>query len=80
MMLGLVLISMLVGGVAAVSSFVMSGSAVLSLVVFMSAGSLSVFVLAAVIFLIEFLGRKLVTLGGRPVSAWTTHDAANHKA
>ena len=80
MMLGLVLISMFVGGVAAVSSFLTSGSFMLALVVFMSAGSLSVFVFAAIIFLVDFLGRQLFAGRGRPVSAWAAQDAANHKA
>ena len=80
MMLSLVLISMLVGGTAAIFSLVSSGSIVLALVVFMSAGSLAVFVLAAVIFLIDYLGRRIANVSGRPMGAWSPHNAADHKA
>ncbi len=79
MMLGLVLISMFVGGIAAVLSLLTSGSFVLALVVFMSAGSLTVFVLAAIIFLVDYLGRKLVSVTGRSMGAWTAQSTANQK-
>lgn len=79
MMLGIVLISMLVGGTAAISALWTSGSVMLSLVVFMSTGSLAVFLLAALIVFGDFVGRKLATVSGRAIGVWTPQGAANQK-